>query len=227
MPSIVLLMRSRFKIRPFSFSMRMPSSSSYWRLILRRPASSFGRSSWPSSVCCSSSSRMLNALLLLLLVALSLLRARAIGQNPPSTRPLAVAAALLAHPEEAARPEAGELDHSRLGAAAGTAAALPGLPALLRGLRLLLRHVPPARLWLRDPRPRQGCAPGSSSVYERPAALSRLPATLRRQNSRASVRPFAPCASIFARSAGPSRSAGLAGSGRCSPSSASCRVPPW
>src|SRR6059058_677043 len=141
MPSIVLLMRSRFRIRPFSFSMRMPSSSSYWRLILRRPASSFGRSSWPSSVCCSSSSRMLNALLLLLLVALSLLRARAIGQNPPSARPLAVAAALLAHPEEAARPEAGELDDARLGATAWTAAAMCRLAALLRGLRLLLRHV--------------------------------------------------------------------------------------
>src|SRR5436309_2889458 len=82
MPSIVLLMRSRLRIRPFSFSMRMPSSSSYWRLILRRPASSFGRSSWPSSLCWSSSSRMLKPLFLLLVVAFSLLRARAIDQDP-------------------------------------------------------------------------------------------------------------------------------------------------
>src|SRR5947207_3414297 len=142
MPSIVLLMRSRLRIRPFSFSTRMPSSSSYCRLIVRRPASSFGRSSCPSSPCCSSSSRRLNPLFLVLLpAAFSVFRARAIPPNPPSARPLAVAAALLAHPEEAAWPEPGELDDARFGATAWAAAAMCHLAALLRGLRLLLRHV--------------------------------------------------------------------------------------
>src|SRR5436309_3522387 len=101
MPSIVLLMRSRLRIRPRSFSMRIPSSSSYWRLILRRPASSFGSSS-----------------------------AGALG----------VPAALLTDPEEAAWPEARELDDPALRAARGTGPLAGRLAALLCRLRLLLCH---------------------------------------------------------------------------------------
>src|SRR5881628_3146865 len=144
MPSIVLLMRSRFRMRPRSFSMRMPSSSSYWRLILRRPASSLGRSSWPSSAWFSSPSKMENALDLPLPL-LSLFRARAMaGLYPPaglgaSAGPLAVAAVLVAHPVEAPRTEAAELDDAAL-RPAGRTQALPRRVAALLG-RLGLCHA--------------------------------------------------------------------------------------
>src|SRR2546429_5840063 len=161
MPSIVLLMRSRFRMRPRSFSMRMPSSSSYWRLILRRPASSLGRSSWPSSVWFSSPSKMENALDLPVPL-LSLFRARAMaGLYPPSgpkrvsAGPLAVAAVLVAHPVEAPRAEAGELHDAALGPAGRTQALSRRVAALLGRLGLLaLCHAcggeKMSRLWELD-----------------------------------------------------------------------------
>src|SRR5580658_9695442 len=78
MPSIVLLIRSRLRIRPLSFSMRIPRRSIYWRLILRRPASSLGRSassSGSSAVSAKSySSRLDDLVLRTLAIVLNRLR---------------------------------------------------------------------------------------------------------------------------------------------------------
>src|SRR5262249_25438635 len=145
MPSIVLLMRSRLRMRPRSFSMRMPRSSSYCRLILRRPASSLGRSSCPSSARSSSPSKMLNPFDLDP-GALSVLRARALRCSIlRSVRSLGIAAVLVADPEEAPGAVARELDDSALGAAGRAQSFAPGLATLLRRLGLLLCHWGAAR----------------------------------------------------------------------------------
>src|SRR5271170_3196929 len=100
MPSMVLLMRSRLRIRPLSFSMRMPRSSWYWRLILRRPASSLGRSA--SSSCSSTASpkpEYRSFLEDLVLRTLAMVK-----PDPPSSNRTDVAAGLLAHGIEALAP---------------------------------------------------------------------------------------------------------------------------
>src|SRR5204862_1060827 len=143
MPSIVLLIRSRLRIRPRSFSIRMPSKSSYWRLIFRRPASSFGRSSGLSSPPVSSTSKMLKAFADFappLVLSFLLFRARAIPRGDPSASTFGVAAVLVADPEEPAWTEPRELDDPALGAARRADSLPCRLAALLCGLRLLLCH---------------------------------------------------------------------------------------
>src|SRR5271156_661108 len=135
MPSMVLLMRSRLRMRPLSFSIRMPSSSSYWRLILRRPASSLGRS---SSSSCSSASVIPTKRSTLDLVLRDL--ATELAPKPGSAGTRAIAAVLLTNPEEALLAEAGVEYHLGLGAAAWThVLARSGTPAF-RGLCLFLCH---------------------------------------------------------------------------------------
>src|SRR5215470_8864219 len=116
MPSMVLLMRSRLRTRPRSFSIRIPSNSPYWRLILRLPASSLGRSASSSA----SSAMSPNEAYLSRLEVL-LLRARPIAISPCRlARASDEAAGLLADQVEALTSEAGKLGHSALGSAAGT-----------------------------------------------------------------------------------------------------------
>src|SRR6185503_12854425 len=141
---MVLLMRSRLRMRPRSFSIRMPSSSSYWRLILRRPASSLGSSSWPSSACVSSPSPKMLKPFDFDPDALSdfgwPFRVRGMLSLGSSAGALGVAAGLLAHPEEAAGTEPDVLDHSALCAAARTQPLPRHVAALLCCLGFLLCH---------------------------------------------------------------------------------------
>src|SRR5271154_3509098 len=104
MPSMVLLMRSRLRMRPLSFSMRMPKSSWYWRLILRRPASSLGRSA--SSSVSSTASAKLGYRSRLAVLLLRVLAIAALSSS--SARACDVAAVLIADQEEATPTIAGE-----------------------------------------------------------------------------------------------------------------------
>src|SRR5712664_1804101 len=117
MPSIVLLIRSRLRIRPRSFSIRIPSSSPYWRLIFRRPASSLGRSASSSaSSAMSPNDAYLSRLEVLLLRALPIV-------SPPVrylARASDKAASFLAYEVEALASEARKLGHLAIGAATGT-----------------------------------------------------------------------------------------------------------
>src|SRR5512143_2802701 len=116
MPSIVLLMRSRFRMRPRSFSIRMPSRSAYWRLIFRRPASSLGRSASSSaSSAMSPNEAYLSRLEVLLLRALPMVIlpcSRLAGAADKAAR-------FFANQVEALAAETGELGHLALGAAVG------------------------------------------------------------------------------------------------------------
>src|ERR1700692_718327 len=117
MPSIVLLIRSRFRIRPRSFSIRIPSSSPYWRLIFRRPASSLGRSASSSaSSAISPNEAYLSRLEVLLFRALPI----AVALLPWLSRAADESAGLIADQVEALAAEAGELGHLAVGAATGT-----------------------------------------------------------------------------------------------------------
>src|SRR5260370_25378883 len=117
MPSMVLLIRSRFKIRPRSFSIRIPSNSPYWRLIFRRPASSLGRSASSSaSSAISPNDAYLSRLDVLLLRALPI----EFAPLPRLARASDEAASFFANQVEALAPEAGELGHLAFGAAART-----------------------------------------------------------------------------------------------------------
>src|SRR5438046_499381 len=203
MPSIVLLMRSRLRIRPFSFSMRMPSSSSYCRLILRRPASSFGRSSCPSSPCCSSSSRRLNPLLLVLLpAAFSVFRARAIRPKPSVSASARCSRSSSRTPRRsrAARSRRTGRRASRRHSVDSGGYVPPRRPSPRSSPSS--PPCPPARLWLGAPGRGKLPAPGSAPPYmSAPQPCQDDGVTLRRQNSRASVdlsrhaRPSAPAAS--------------------------------
>src|SRR5215472_7415052 len=136
MPSMVLLMRSRFRIRPFSFSIRIPSSSWYWRLILRRPASSLGRSASSSA-----SSAVSTKLGYRPRLAVLLLRVRAIACPPyPLARARDITAVLLAHEKKPAPSVAGVHRDLALGAAAWTQVLIAQISALFRSLRFLLSH---------------------------------------------------------------------------------------
>src|SRR5277367_4645267 len=137
MPSMVLLIRSRFRTRPRSFSIRMPSSSPYWRLIFRRPASSLGRSASSSaSSAISPNDAYLSRLEVLLL------RALPIAYIPPArlARASDEAAGLLADEVEAPAAEAGELGHLALGAATGADVFLLEARIFLSGFCLFLCH---------------------------------------------------------------------------------------
>src|ERR1700678_154781 len=137
MPSMVLLIRSRLRIRPRSFSIRMPSSSPYWRLIFRRPASSLGRSASSSaSSAISPNDAYLSRLEVLLL------RALPIACIPPArlARASDEAAGLLADEVETPAAEAGELGHLALGAATGADVFLLDARVFLSGLCLFLCH---------------------------------------------------------------------------------------
>src|ERR1700678_901970 len=138
MPSMVLLIRSRLRILPRSFSIRMPSSSPYWRLILRRPASSLGRSASSSaSSAISPNEAYLSRLEVLLL------RALPISRDPLAARLARAsdeAAGLLADEVEAPAAEAGELGHLALGAATGADVFLLDARVFLSGLCLFLCH---------------------------------------------------------------------------------------
>src|SRR5439155_913201 len=203
MPSIVLLMRSRLRIRPFSFSTRMPSSSSYCRLILRRPASSFGRSSCPSSPCCSSSSRRLNPLLLVLLpAAFSVFRARAIRPKPSVSASARCSRSSSRTPRRsrAARSRRTGRRASRRHSVDSGGCVPPRRPSPRSSPSS--PPCPPARLWLGAPGRGKLPAPGSAPPYmSAPQPCQDDGVTLRRQNSRASVdlsrhaRPSAPAAS--------------------------------
>src|SRR5216683_3448927 len=137
MPSIVLLIRSRFRIRPRSFSIRIPSSSAYWRLIFRRPASSLGRSASSSaSSAISPNEAYLSRLDVLLLRALPI-------AMPPLPRLASApdeAARLFANQVEALAPEAGKLGHFALGATRGTNVLLQVAGVFLGGFRFFLCH---------------------------------------------------------------------------------------
>src|SRR5208282_526747 len=136
MPSIVLLIRSRLRILPRSFSIRMPSSSPYWRLIFRRPASSLGRSASSSaSSAMSPNEAYLSRLEVLLLRALPI-------ANPPCrlARASDEAAGFFADQVEALAPEARELGHLALSSATGTDVSLLEARVLLSGLCLFLCH---------------------------------------------------------------------------------------
>src|SRR5580704_5209801 len=137
MPSMVLLIRSRLRMRPRSFSIRMPSNSPYWRLIFRRPASSLGRSASSSD----SSAMSPNEAYLSRLEVL-LLRALPIAWNPPArlARASDEAASLLADEVEALAAEARELGHLALGAATGTDVFLLNARVFLSGFSFFLCH---------------------------------------------------------------------------------------
>src|ERR1019366_3586920 len=170
MPSMVLLIRSRFGILPPSFSIRMPSSSAYWRLIFRRPASSLGRSASSSaSSPMSPNEAYLSRLEVLLLRALPI-------ANPPArlARASDVAAVLFADQVEALAAEAGELGHFALGAATGTDMFLLEAGVLLSGLCLLLCHdvkcsrlglTAPIWTWESDQRLRKTTRPLDASIW--------------------------------------------------------------
>src|SRR5216683_8152647 len=137
MPSIVLLIRSRLRIRPRSFSIRIPSNSPSWRLFFRRPASSLGRSASSSaSSAMSPNDAYLSRFDVLLLRALPI-------EVPP--RPMLAgasdeAAGLFANQVEAFAAEAGELGHLALGAAGRTEMFLLDTGVLLSGLCFFLCH---------------------------------------------------------------------------------------
>src|SRR6267378_7827711 len=136
MPSIVLLIRSRLRIRPRSFSIRIPSNSPYWRLIFRRPASSLGRSASSSaSSAISPNDAYLSRLDVLLLRALPIV-------SPPVclARASDKAASFLANEVEALASEARKLGHLAVGAAAGTGVSLLEAGILLGGFRFFLCH---------------------------------------------------------------------------------------
>src|SRR5580658_5522740 len=136
MPSMVLLIRSRFRILPRSFSIRMPSSSPYWRLIFRRPASSLGRSASSSaSSAMSPNEAYLSRLEVLLLRALPIANTPARLASAPDE-----SAGLLADEVKAPAAEAGELGHLALGAAAGTDMLLLDARIFLSGFCFFLCH---------------------------------------------------------------------------------------
>src|ERR1700731_1201536 len=142
MPSMVLLMRSRLRIRPRSFSMRMPSRSVYWRLILRLPASSLGRSASSSA----SSVRSSKLPYLSFLEALAVFLVRAIARTPPLpdrdlAEPANVTGVLLADDIEALASEAGELGHLAVPTAFGAKVLVLNLSGILFcGLCFFLSH---------------------------------------------------------------------------------------
>src|SRR5271167_3625776 len=137
MPSIVLLIRSRLRILPRSFSIRMPSSSPYWRLIFRRPASSLGRSASSSaSSAISPNEAYLSRLEVLLLRALPIAKIPLAGLARASDE----AAGLLADEVEALAAEAGELGHLALGAATGADVFLLDAGVFLSGFCFFLCH---------------------------------------------------------------------------------------
>src|ERR1700676_4468788 len=120
MPSMVLLIRSRLRIRPRSFSIRIPRRSVYWRLILRRPASSLGRSASSSA----SSVKSSKLPYLFFLEAFSVFLVRPIDRTPPLpnpnlAEPANVIGVLLADDIEALASEAGELGHLAVATAFG------------------------------------------------------------------------------------------------------------
>src|SRR6266478_1969321 len=137
MPSIVLLIRSRFRIRPRSFSIRIPSSSPYWRLIFRRPASSLGRSASSSaSSAISPNDAYLSRLEVLLFRALPIVS----PPVPVLARASDKAASFLANEVEALASEARKLGHLAIGAATGTGVSLLEAGILLGGFRFFLCH---------------------------------------------------------------------------------------
>src|ERR1039458_9750909 len=170
MPSIVLLIRSRLRILPRSFSIRMPSTSPYWRLIFRRPASSLGRSASSSaSSAISPNEAYLSRLEVLLLRALPI-------ANPPArlARASDDAAVLLADQVEALAAEAGELGHLALGSATGTDVFLLEAGVFLSGLCLLLCHdvkcsrlglAAPIWTWKSDQRLRKTTRPLDATIW--------------------------------------------------------------
>src|SRR6266446_1189864 len=140
MPSMVLLMRSRLRMRPLSFSTRMPRRSWYWRLILRRPASSLGRSACSAPSEPTSSSKIRSPFL-----AFSFFGVRPIRPPAALARAFDVAAILVAHPEESLSAEPCEQRRATLGPATRTLV-LRHATGLLRRLGLLLSHdyLPPS-----------------------------------------------------------------------------------
>src|SRR6266849_5023250 len=137
MPSMVLLIRSRLRIRPRSFSIRIPSNSPYWRLIFRRPASSLGRSASSSaSSAMSPNDAYLSRLEVLLLRALPI----TIAPRPFLARASDKAASFLANQVEALASEARKLGHLAVGAATGTKMSLQEAGILLGGFRFFLCH---------------------------------------------------------------------------------------
>src|SRR5580658_5530539 len=136
MPSMVLLIRSRLRIRPRSFSMRMPSRSAYWRLILRRPASSLGRSASSSG-----SSPISPKLAYRSRLEVLLLRALPICVPPVRSAGAAdVTARLLADQEEALASVSGKQGHLAIGAAARAYVLVLHVAGLLSSLCFLFRH---------------------------------------------------------------------------------------
>src|SRR6516164_4387599 len=139
MPSMVLLIRSRLRIRPRSFSTRMPSNSAYWRFILRRPASSLGRSASSSASSAISPKLAYRSRLEVLLF-----RVLPIALLPEClTRSADVATGLFAHQVETLAPETSELGYLALPAAARTHVPVLQFAALFGGLCFLFCHCKP------------------------------------------------------------------------------------
>src|SRR3981189_575888 len=137
MPSIVLLIRSRLRIRPRSFSIRIPSNSPYWRLIFRRPASSLGRSASSSaSSAISPNEAYLSRLVVLLLRALPIV----LGARSLLARASDKAASFPAYEVEALASQAHKRGHLAVGAAAGTQMSLQQAGIPLGGFRFFLCH---------------------------------------------------------------------------------------
>src|SRR5882672_3785909 len=137
MPSIVLLIRSRLRIRPRSFSIRIPSNSPYWRLIFRRPASSLGRSeSSSASSAISPNDAYLSRLDFLLLRALPIV----LGPRSRLARASDKAASFLAYEVEALASEARKLGYLAIGTATRTQVSLLEAGILLGGFRFFLCH---------------------------------------------------------------------------------------